>query len=218
LILDFDGTITTADTTALLADISRRILPRPERIKSEKLWEHCLAEYSSALENHPSIKSLKEKRHTIDDEIAYQRGLRFIEEESVSRCGESGILKGISAMAWRETGQRACSDSRVRLMPGLQAMVQKVQIRTGGTGRWGVVSVNWSRDFIKGVLDFALGGTMKSERVPVLSNHIIQETGFIEGPMFGPTPSLSLARTEQPVSNPWTKVFKWRYKELQVWT
>lgn len=80
------------------------------------------------------------------------------------------------------------------------------------------MSVNWSRSFIKGVLDLALGGAMKSESMPVLANEIVEETGFIEGPMFGPAPSSSLARKTQPVRKSQTKVESWHYKQLQVWT
>lgn len=218
LILDFDGTITTQDTIALLTEVACDIVARKgqERLNHQNLWNSCVAKYRSALENHPDIQPFKEKRTTIEQEISYQRAILAIEQESVSRCGEIGLFKGVSVKAWREAGYRVCQDSRLKIMPGFRTMVEKVQSLGGGTGRWGVVSVNWCRDFLKGVLGFALGGDTKSEWVPVLSNEIVEQTGFIVGPMFGPAPYSGVAVNTQPVRRSRIQVEEWSYRQLLV--
>lgn len=78
------------------------------------------------------------------------------------------------------------------------------------------MSVNWSQDFLKGVLGFALGGDRKADSVPVLSNRVIGETGFIVGPRFGPGPRSGPAMRTQPVCASGTRVEAWSFRQLQV--
>jgi thiamine phosphate phosphatase / amino-HMP aminohydrolase len=217
LILDFDGTITREDTTTILAEAAcDKITRNPaEKWKHCNLWETCCQKYFSEVENHPNIKALKENRTTINEEIRYQRSLRVIEEASVARVGQSGIFKGVAAWVWRETGWRECQNSRVKIAGGFRALVERVQIQGG---RWGIVSVNWSQDFLRGVLGFALGGDTNAESVPVLSNRVIGETGFVVGPKFGPGPRSSPAMKMQPVCASMTKVGAWSFRQLQVRT
>lgn len=205
LILDFDGTITQGDTTTILAEAARdRITRNPaEKWNHCKLWEECCKQYFSEIKNHPNIKALKEKRTTIDEEIRYQRSLRVIEEASVARVGQSGIFKGVAAWAWREAGWRECQNSRVKISSGFRVLVERVQSQGG---RLGIVSVNWSQDFLRGVLGYALGGDMKADSIPVLSNRVNGKTGFVIGPKFGPVPRSGPAMKMQPVCESRTEV------------
>lgn len=217
LILDFDETITQEDTTTIIAETARGNTARnsEEEWNHIKLWETCCQKYFSEVGNHPNIKVLQEKRTTINEEIWYQRSLRVIEEASVARVGQSGIFKGVTPWVWREAGWQECKNSRVKIASGFRALVERVQ---GQGGRWGIVSVNWSQDFIKGVLGFALGGDMAAAAVPVLSNRVIGETGFIVGPKFGPGPRSGSAMEVHPVCESRTKVGAWSYRQLQVRT
>jgi hypothetical protein len=218
LILDFDGTITIEDTTTILAEVARDKVTgnAAEKWNHCKLWETCCAKYFSEVENHPDIKALKKRRTTINEEIWYQCSLRVIEQASVTRVGQSGIFKGVSAWAWREAGWRECQNLRVKITTGFRLLVERAQSQGGRRGMVGIVSVNWSQDFLKGVLGFALGGDGKAECVPVLSNRVNGETGFIIGPKFGPVPSSGPAMRMQPVCGSWTKVRAWSFRQLQV--
>jgi len=216
-ILDFDGTITLEDTTTILAEAARDRITRnsAEKWNHCKLWETCCKQYFSEVENYPNIKALKEKRTTIDEEIHYQRSLRVIEEASVARVGQAGIFKGVAAWAWREAGWQKCQSSRVKIRSGFRVLVERVQSQGG---RLGVVSVNWSQDFLRGVLGYALGGDVKAESVPILSNRVNGETGFVIGPKFGPVPRSGAAMKMQPVCESRTKVGACSFRQFQVRT
>jgi len=204
-ILDFDGTITHEDTTTVLAAVACKRLTRTQEEKRDhcKLWETCCQEYFSEVENHTNIKERKKKRMTINEEIWYQRSMRVVEEASVSRVGQSGIFKGVAASAWRESGWWESQRKVVQITTGFQKLVEGVQDQRG---RLGIVSVNWSQDFLKGVLCFALGSDGKAESIPVLSNRIIEETGFITGPKLGPGLHSGAAMRTQPVCASGTEV------------
>lgn len=215
LILDFDGTITQEDTITVLADIAcdRLTQTQEERWDHCKRWETCCQKYLSEVENYPNLKELKKNRTTIDEEIWFQRSMRVVEEASVLRVGQSGIFRGVPDWVWREAGWRQCQRKRIRITSGFRKLVESVQDQEG---RLGIVSVNWSQDFLKGVLGFALGGDGKAESILVLSNRVIGETGFISGPNFGPGPRSGAAMGTQPVCASGTKVGAWSYRHLQV--
>jgi 2-hydroxy-3-keto-5-methylthiopentenyl-1-phosphate phosphatase len=215
LILDFDGTITREDTTTILAEAARDRVTRDnaEKWNHCQLWETCCKQYFSEVENHPNIKALKEERKTIDEEIRYQRSLRVIEEASVARVGQSRIFRGVATWVWREAGWWESQNSRVKIVSGFRLLVERVQSQGG---KLGVVSVNWSQDFLRGVLGYALGGYMKADSVPVLSNRVNGETGFILGPKFGPGPCSGAAMKMQPVCESRTRVGAWSFRLLQV--
>ena len=82
-------------------------------------------------------------------------------------------------------------------------LVERVQSQGG---RLGIVSVNWSQDFLRGVLGYALGGDMKADSIPVLSNRVNGKTGFVIGPKFGPVPRSGPAMKMQPVCESRTEV------------
>ena len=120
------------------------------------------AEYDkdyAALEPAPAkFKSLKEF-------VKYQRSLKEVEERSFERVSQAGILGEIGKEGWRRLGAEAVVDESVVVRDGWEAFLGKV----GKEGaKWGIVSVSFCDDFIRGVLGLRSG--KGKDGIEVLAN------------------------------------------------
>jgi len=156
-ILDFDGTITTKDTISTLTRfaISRDESERDER---QKAWEIIVKAYAADLNRHEKkYVPAKEERETLQEEIDYYRDLQRIEEKSFERISKSAIFRGIEKDQWMEWGQKAVQGGIVKGRKGIHEFVKGMtDDNSPQCLYWGVVSVNFSKYFIGGVLT-ALG-------------------------------------------------------------
>ncbi|PBP18514.1 hypothetical protein BUE80_DR010588 [Diplocarpon rosae] len=173
-ILDFDGTITTKDTISALADFGIAF----QKSKGSDLteaWQDIVARYGEDYSRHfQSYKPIKEKRTTLVEEVAYLRSLRNVELSSFGRVSACRIFRTIGNDDWRRFGRDAVARSEVEVTDGFRDFVARIG-RSGGI--WGIVSVNFSREFIRGVLE----ASAESNMVEILANQP-DEKGMLLGP------------------------------------
>jgi hypothetical protein len=201
IILDFDGTITAKDTIEPL--VQSAIALRYPSIPSSQLnqtpvaeaWDNCKSRYLADLSAHyekgdhllggdtavTGPSGLERERRSLD-------ALRDVEWASVRRVGESGIFENISEESLRKKGRMVtiddARDGEVMVRKGFREFVRWIEQREAT--ECGVVSVNWSQMWVRGVLDAALGEDSEEHgagvgAVRVMANEIDSSTGMIEG-------------------------------------
>ncbi|KAF9869442.1 upf0655 protein [Colletotrichum karsti] len=149
LVLDFDGTITTKDTIDTIAEIGLNFQKKRGSDLSAA-WQQILKDYGKDHADHVAgYKPPANSRLALSDELAYLRGLKEVELRSVRRVEDSGIFQGISRDDLLKAGNAAREEGRVKLRDGFVELMS-----TARQNGWcvSVVSVNWSRSFIQGVL------------------------------------------------------------------
>ncbi|WYZ34396.1 hypothetical protein EsH8_I_000672 [Colletotrichum jinshuiense] len=175
LVLDFDGTITTKDTIGTLAEIGLQF-QQQRGVDLSSTWQQILADYSRDHSDHvATYKPIANERLSLTEELAFLRGLKRVELRSVQRMEESGIFRNISREHLVEAGDAARRNGIVELRDGFTELMD-----TARQEGWSVsvVSINWSRSFIKGVLS--------SYSFDVVANEI-EIDGSISGPdVLGP--------------------------------
>ncbi|PQE20013.1 Haloacid dehalogenase-like hydrolase protein [Rutstroemia sp. NJR-2017a BVV2] len=177
-ILDFDGTITTKDTIDVVMNVGithQKDNGQDYTTTVEDIVEKYTKDYSSHIEKY---QPRKEERKTLEQEVAYQRNLKDVEHRSFDRVSTSGIFRGISEAGWEKAGRNAVRAGNVSIRNGFKAFVELIE---ASKCRWAVVSVNFSRSFIMGVLQEAL--ERESLDVSILSNSPGID-GILKGPSF----------------------------------
>ena len=143
----------------------------------QKDWDYAAAAYSEDYSKHvESYKPSKGDRTTLKEELDWLRGLKAVEERSFSRVSNSGIFAGISQDDWRDLGRNAVERGDVGIRRGFKEFVESV---TKEGAELGIVSVNFSTEWIKGVLSAVIGA--QAENVRVLANSP-DERGILRGP------------------------------------
>lgn len=173
LVFDFDGTITQHDTIGELAQSAiRREKHRTQR-DLQPAWDDAVQKY---LQDHQSYTANftppEPERRTVEEEERFLAGLRPIEEASLTRVSRSGLFAGLEKSDLIQMGVEAVSTGRVRITEGYQDLLEEAQ---RGGAKVDVLSVNWSRSFIEGVLH------EHAAAVNVVANEI-SEDGSINGP------------------------------------
>ena len=163
LVLDFDGTITVKDTINELAQSAIRI--HNERGQDfSSTWEEIVDLYGKSYAKYKTEYPVPEdSRVDLEAERKYLADLRDIEVASVRRIEESGLFDGISSQYLQAAGTAAVREGRVALREGLPELLSAAESRG-----WPVyiLSVNWSKSFIRGVLHQFDG------RLRVVSNEV----------------------------------------------
>lgn len=199
VILDFDGTITTKDTIEPLVQ-SAISLQHPSLPPSQlsqtpeaEAWSNCKSQYLADLsahyekENHkPSDGDAVTGPIGLEREQRSLEALKDVEWASVQRVGESGIFRGFSRESFRDMGKAATADDpeggndravavREDFPEFVLWLVKKKR------AQWGVVSVNWSWRWVRGVLEAALSDVGGFNGYPVVANDVDSSTGMIIG-------------------------------------
>lgn len=175
-ILDFDGTITRRDTIGVLANCAIEWQAR-RGVDMKGAWEGIVGSYGKDFEDHVErYRPRKEDRRTLDEEIAYQRALRGVEDRSFGRVSESGLFGGMGKEGWEDAGRQAVGKGDVVVRDGFKEFVERVK-ELGDF--WGIVSVNFCGSFIRGVLGAGAGPEI--EDVEILANSPDKK-----GVLFGP--------------------------------
>lgn len=185
LILDFDGTITIDDTTAVIGtrclskarELARADLPKDKLPKS---MEHYREQYIEEYREWKHSFTWPSERKTIDDEVSYLSQSKPIEENSFFRVrnavlgvpGQIGEMKRNEEMRnefMLDAGRQAVrsGDVRIRDPESLQRLIANTEA-VGGV--WGIVSVSWSRRFILGALMEA--GLVQEEQEDAIAQRI----------------------------------------------
>ena len=168
LFLDWDNTLTTTTTLPLLASIATHPTLHPGLTPLSTAYSHDLSAHDAAYVPAPA------DRTTVAQELTYLNNLRAVERRSVERVEAAGIFRGVAAadvdVAAKDLGMRpGC------LRAGFADLVRNVQQRVGGVVT--VVSVAWSRRFIRGVLLAACvrAEGVRVDEVDVRANEIVDD-------------------------------------------
>lgn len=140
--VDFDGTLTHSDTLAVLGTIQ----PAASRPAPCMSWEQIVDAYIGDFSPHTaSYLPRKEDRRTLGVERKWLASLAPIESRSVQRVQDAGTFKGVTTHDVECTARTAVEEGRIRLRNGWQRLVTS-------DSDVSVLSVNWSRTFIRAVL------------------------------------------------------------------
>ena len=170
IILDFDGTITAKDT---IGDIATSCLSyqRDHGVDLTRSWDHILQQYMVDNEHYKhNFKESEESRTTLDQEIAFLRGRKEVEETSDRRVEVSGLFNGIDKDYLFSAGKEAVANGSVQIRPGFKDFIQTMT-QKGWT--ISIMSVNWSASFIHGAIS--------EPDIDVVANEISPE-GRLVGP------------------------------------
>ncbi|KAH9844513.1 hypothetical protein Tdes44962_MAKER07337 [Teratosphaeria destructans] len=166
LILDWDGTLTTKDTLAVLAELPKT---RDERnhnsgnsgtapVVSSVQWQDIVNGYMQACNAHqashfPSAGGPEALEKWLDS-------LESIEYASAQRASDSGFFKGVSSEDVRPTITRALETRALELRHGWEKLLS-LGLATGCQVT--IVSVNWSETFIRWSLYLAAARLQRAD-------------------------------------------------------
>lgn len=171
LVFDFDGTITKKDTIATLAEAGIAAQRRRHGSNLKPTWDQVVQAYMADYNAHKTnYKPAEQERTSLQQETAYLAGLKNAEEASLDRVGRSGIFAGLQESDFMQFGQDAARDGAIELRDGFGKIVQLAREKGW---RVSALSVNWSRQFISGVLG--------QQDITIVANSI-DEDGIIHGP------------------------------------
>lgn len=163
LLLDFDETLTPtgSDTLSHLAATAYSLQRPPGALQP---WDHFTGAYLRDYDAYVKVCPV-ESRRTLDAERRFLVGLHGVENASVRRVEEAGVFRGLDrAVLVREAA------GEVVMREGWKDVVKKGMSR----GRVAVVSVNWSRAWIRECL--------RGEEVQVYANEfVVGEDGRTTG-------------------------------------
>lgn len=172
LVFDFDGTITTEDTIASIAEAAIRVSPRKEMASA---WDYIVRSYVEDMEHYhrtyvaPDGSSPEEPLQVLLDRYSgCQR--RHVESASLARVKDAGLFQGIWPDYLLRAGQLDKAKCQVRIREGFDWFFKHAQLQGHGMH---ILSVNWSIDYIKGVL-----GT-RYDMTSVIANRTDPEDGSI---------------------------------------
>lgn len=185
-LVDFDETLTQTGKDT----ISRLAAAAYSAQRSQQLppWSHFVDSYVRDHDQHTRARP-PETRGTIAAEQEFLRSLRAVERASILRVEESGVFKGLDLPLFL----RAAVGDRQRLgelmREGWWEATRKVLARGdgGAGGKVAVVSVNWSRAWIRECLEgSAQPGEDEVRRIEVYANELVvgddgrTTTGFMD--------------------------------------
>ncbi|QPC66862.1 hypothetical protein HYE67_009093 [Fusarium culmorum] len=150
LVFDFDGTITQQDSIGELARSAIEIQRNRKGHDLQASWDQVVqayvADYRHYKENHPSPE---DTRICMDQEFEFLSGMKDVEEASLQRIAESQIFEGLDAETLSQAGADAVQAGRIKIRDGFTEVMKLVADRNWSVS---VISVNWSRSFLRGAL------------------------------------------------------------------
>lgn len=157
VIADFDGSLTVSDTTALLS-ISGLEWQKCHGRADVPTWESLGKAYTDDVSHHQDLfkgqRAQVQSGHTLDvrpalkQAIEYQRSLSQVEEASAQRV-ITGAFTGIPERQIEIAAAQAVRSGKVKLRSGVLRLLQGMSRNEYDLE---VLSVNWSRTWIKACL------------------------------------------------------------------
>lgn len=173
LIFDFDGTITQKDTIGELAQAAINHRRQADGTDLQQAWDNAVQAYLADYRLYKSNFDPPESNRTeVAQERKFLAGFKAAEEASLSRVSKAGLFAGLQKKQLFRMGQEAVSSGNVTIRDGFKELVSLARERNVPVG---VVSVNWSRSYIQGVI--------QDEQIDVIANEV-SEDGYIHGPSF----------------------------------
>ena len=166
--LDWDGTMTTADTLSVVVSIGYN------KNQDQKLppWSYFTDTYLSDYKAHNAKHQLKRRPSiSIEEFLSWQESLIEVERASVERVERAGIFANVTVTDIDNVAREAIQSRSVILRPGLASLIEKIQERGDSTT---IVSVNWSARFIHSCLGSGLDSRTqaKPHKVNIKANDI----------------------------------------------
>jgi 2-hydroxy-3-keto-5-methylthiopentenyl-1-phosphate phosphatase len=150
LVFDFDGTITQQDSIEELARSAIEIQRNRKGHDLQASWDQVVQAYVAGYrhykENHPSPENT---RTCVDQEFDFLSGMKDVEEASLQRIAESHIFEGLDAKTLSQAGANAVKAGRIKIRNGFTDITRFAADRDWSVS---VISVNWSRSFLRGAL------------------------------------------------------------------
>ncbi|KAF5674012.1 hypothetical protein FHETE_3072 [Fusarium heterosporum] len=150
LVFDFDGTITQQDSIGELARSAIELQHDRHGHDLQASWDQVvqsyIADYRHYKDNHPSPE---DTRTCVDHEIDFLSGMKDVEEASLQRIAESRIFTGLDAETLSQAGSDAVKAGRIKIRDGFADVISLAKERSWSVS---VISVNWSRAFLRGAL------------------------------------------------------------------
>ncbi|KAJ4418041.1 hypothetical protein N0V82_005795 [Gnomoniopsis sp. IMI 355080] len=153
IIFDFDGTITEEDT---IGNIARAALEWRKTSEGggadlSRDWQSIVESYTQDLAAYDHTQPPEQQRTTWQHERDYLRGRNVVEAASLARVRELGIFASFADHdRLVEAGRRDRETGRTQVRGGFVEYLAMVRARNYSVH---VVSVNWSADYIRGVLE-----------------------------------------------------------------
>jgi 2-hydroxy-3-keto-5-methylthiopentenyl-1-phosphate phosphatase len=150
-VLDWDGTITKHDTLLALVNVAASHKPEfPVMSKWKRLSQDYMADYTSDWE---ALTGGGKLPRTVEREKKLLQSLTATELRSLSRVSASGIFTGLTGQQLDEGAAIAIETEQVELRRGYMEFHSRINLRHGDL--LSILSVNWSRRFIRGCLHAA---------------------------------------------------------------
>ncbi|KAL8949854.1 MAG: hypothetical protein Q9222_004071 [Ikaeria aurantiellina] len=168
LILDFDSTLTTASTLPLIYRVGYSYNFFSLNIPS---WRTISDAYMTDYRTHSSTYSAERK--TLPQELEWLESMKDIERKSFARVRDAGVFRDVTLEDVHRTAVKAVKDGEVVMRKGWDKLLEGMSGK-GGIEKVGIVSVGWSREFIRGCLAAACASAgIDGEEVDVRANEII---------------------------------------------
>lgn len=177
LVFDFDGTIAAHDTlNAFVRGVSKhQVNNRGVEEDPWPQWEEIERLYFAAFEAHKaSYTPSAAERRSLDEERQFLASMGTVEEASIQRVHQLGVFQGLDKETLRKVGQEAVRNGDVVVRAGFWDLLALAESRGWDVS---VLSINWSRTFIDGVLDGKISH--------IIANEINSDDGTIGGPAEG---------------------------------
>lgn len=177
VLLDFDATITNADTLDALVAAATAHRPASLPRLTPGTWNAVVDAYSADYDAHvAAYRPVEADRKTAEEELAFLESFKPVERASLARVGASGVFAGFGRGFFEGFGREAVGSGEVRVRDGFGGFAKEVMGKGGGVG---VVSVNWSGEWVRGLVEAAGAGEGVGVR---MVNGIRGPEGVIEGP------------------------------------
>jgi hypothetical protein len=159
--VDFDETISVMDTIGLLGQVG------VEAHDSRIPWSFFVQSY---MDDYNRVKhNLQAQQHqcvssSLTHHVTSLDGFRHVEQASLARVSDSGILGGLSRHQWQQAGA-----NKVKL----QTSVQSTLLNQVEPNRLYIVSLNWCKDWIRGALLLGHDGDSNYDHYDLKDDHLI---------------------------------------------
>lgn len=185
IILDWDGTITQKDTLEVVAKIGydKHNLPLNGSPKDytppAMAWNEVGKTYIDRYSLHQSQYTPKsDQRRTLQAEREWLASLRPVEAFGAQTAESTKVFRGVTASDVESAAKIAVETDSMTLRPGLPELLRYAMPRSRTT----ILSVNWSRAFIKHALARALKAKGTDDAfMSSITDNIIVEANEIQG-------------------------------------
>ncbi|KKP06588.1 hypothetical protein THAR02_01286 [Trichoderma harzianum] len=172
LVFDFDGTITVKDTIFQLAQSAISFQSQRNDKHLQTAWDDIVQAYG---DDHKAFANAfsppTHERCSPSQELAYLSSLTDTENASLDRVDKSGLFRGLTSQDLFQMGRDQVCSGSIIVRDGF---IEMLELARENEWHVAVISVNWSRAFIEGVLH--------PHKIPIITNRISPDDGTIQGP------------------------------------